>query len=390
MSYLLGKYISDEGKENIKNHKYVPGEYSALDNLLNPFWIWIVEFLPKWMAPNLVTLLGLIALGGSYLLMLAFDLSMTKPLPGFTYLLVAIGIWTFQTLDAIDGKQARRTGSSSPLGQLFDHGCDAVSWAFCNMSVVSFLGLGLSFSGILSIYASIGPFFFTNLLEYYSGVYIYSVGLIDATTGQYLLIFFNFLPFLVGGDFYQGKVSDSWTFMPSILSDGYLFKDYAMIVVVYVGVIYSIILVFKTLNSVKGAYVKFVVTLQIIQHIGIYALMYLFDPNIPFIKNNAGLVYLSVVFLFVLVTCKLIICHMAKMDYNVIHFEFLVFAPYFYLQSQYNGTQESENTLKLVFYATFVVMFFITFRFIQTCINQLTEYLGIYCFSIEKRKEKSS
>jgi len=25
-------------------------------------------------------------------------------------------------MDAIDGKQARRTNSSSPLGQLFDHG----------------------------------------------------------------------------------------------------------------------------------------------------------------------------------------------------------------------------------------------------------------------------
>ena len=30
-----------------------------------------------------------------------------------------------QTLDNLDGKQARRTGSSSPLGLLFDHGCDA-------------------------------------------------------------------------------------------------------------------------------------------------------------------------------------------------------------------------------------------------------------------------
>lgn len=32
-----------------------------------------------------------------------------------------------QTLDAVDGKQARRTNSSSPLGQLFDHGCDSFS-----------------------------------------------------------------------------------------------------------------------------------------------------------------------------------------------------------------------------------------------------------------------
>ena len=28
-------------------------------------------------------------------------------------------------LDNVDGKQARRTGTSSPLGMLFDHGCDA-------------------------------------------------------------------------------------------------------------------------------------------------------------------------------------------------------------------------------------------------------------------------
>jgi phosphatidylglycerophosphate synthase len=38
-----------------------------------------------------------------------------------------LGLFLYQTLDAIDGKQARRTGSSSPLGELFDHGCDAVS-----------------------------------------------------------------------------------------------------------------------------------------------------------------------------------------------------------------------------------------------------------------------
>ena len=28
----------------------------------------------------------------------------------------------YKTFDAVDGKQARRTNSSSPLGELFDHG----------------------------------------------------------------------------------------------------------------------------------------------------------------------------------------------------------------------------------------------------------------------------
>jgi len=27
----------------------------------------------------------------------------------------------------MDGKQARKTGNSSALGMLFDHGCDAIS-----------------------------------------------------------------------------------------------------------------------------------------------------------------------------------------------------------------------------------------------------------------------
>ena len=37
------------------------------------------------------------------------------------------GLFIYQSLDAIDGKQARRTGSSSPLGEVFDHGVFTVS-----------------------------------------------------------------------------------------------------------------------------------------------------------------------------------------------------------------------------------------------------------------------
>lgn len=38
-------------------------------------------------------------------------------------------------MDAIDGKQARRTKSNSPLGELFDHGCDALSTVFVAISL---------------------------------------------------------------------------------------------------------------------------------------------------------------------------------------------------------------------------------------------------------------
>ena len=224
----------------IESYQYKAGDYSPIDNLLNPFWTWVVELLPMWMAPNLVTLIGLATLVISYSTMLYHDMTMTQPLPQWTYAFVAFGIFAFQTLDAIDGKQARRTGSSSPLGQLFDHGCDAISWTVTNLTVISFLGLGVSFNSVLSIYASIGPYFFTNLLEYYSGVYVFNIGIIDSTTGQMVLIFFTLLPAIFGGDFYFWKLEETFPFLPSFMTDGILNKNVAMIVVVYVGVIYSV------------------------------------------------------------------------------------------------------------------------------------------------------
>jgi phosphatidylglycerophosphate synthase len=53
---------------------------------------------------------------------MCYDTTLMEDIPQWTFLLYAISIFVYQTLDAIDGKQARRTKSSSPLGQLFDHG----------------------------------------------------------------------------------------------------------------------------------------------------------------------------------------------------------------------------------------------------------------------------
>lgn len=46
--------------------------------------------------------------------------------PRWVYFFLGFSVFTYLHMDCIDGKQARRTKSSSPLGQLFDHG-DRVS-----------------------------------------------------------------------------------------------------------------------------------------------------------------------------------------------------------------------------------------------------------------------
>ena len=53
----------------------------------------------------------------------------------------ALGFFIYQSLDAIDGKQARRTKSNTPLGELFDHGCDAISTFLAALSAICAIGI---------------------------------------------------------------------------------------------------------------------------------------------------------------------------------------------------------------------------------------------------------
>lgn len=62
--------------------------------------------------------------------------------PRWACALCALGLFIYQSLDSIDGKQARRTNSSSPLGELFDHGCDSISTVFVALSACISVRLG--------------------------------------------------------------------------------------------------------------------------------------------------------------------------------------------------------------------------------------------------------
>ena len=89
--------------------------------------------------------------------------------PWWAYVLNALSVLLYQALDAIDGKQARRTGSGSPLGLLFDHGCDAFNGTIMSltMSAVAQMGPGLvSFTMWVS---ATSVFFCATVEEFYTG-----------------------------------------------------------------------------------------------------------------------------------------------------------------------------------------------------------------------------
>ena len=104
------KYLSDKSLVGLKNYKYQSGEYGFMDYKMTPFWNACVEFLPIWMAPNLVTLIGFTVMVGSNMMYLPYDLSLSMEFHPMCYVISAFVVFFYQTMDAIDGKQARRTG----------------------------------------------------------------------------------------------------------------------------------------------------------------------------------------------------------------------------------------------------------------------------------------
>ena len=112
---------------------------------LSPFAQFILDALiPPWMAPNVITTIGLFSNIVVVVLVAVYnpELSEDSPHSGWLALISALSMFLYQTFDNMDGKQARKTNSASPLGLLYDHGCDALNVGLSILPVASALGLG--------------------------------------------------------------------------------------------------------------------------------------------------------------------------------------------------------------------------------------------------------
>jgi len=60
--------------------------------------------------------MGIVVPIAVFLILIQYDVSMSQVLPAYLLFLQGFAIFWYQTLDAIDGKQARKTDNCSPLG----------------------------------------------------------------------------------------------------------------------------------------------------------------------------------------------------------------------------------------------------------------------------------
>ena len=95
--------------------------------------------------------------------------------------------------------------NSSPLGQLFDHGCDAFIMSLITPAVLIAIDAGVGVLSVAFIIHIMIPFALSQLEEYHTGVLKTSNGGLGVTEAQ----IFSMLVFLFGGFFGQ---SGFWSF----------------------------------------------------------------------------------------------------------------------------------------------------------------------------------
>ncbi|XP_076320011.1 ethanolaminephosphotransferase 1-like isoform X1 [Tachypleus tridentatus] len=149
---MPGRYLTEEQLTGFDHYKYCSVDTSPISNyVMHPFWNSVVKLVPPWIAPNLLTLVGFLLTVTNALLLAFYDYSFCAssddypsypPIPSWVWIVCAVNHFLAHTLDGIDGKHARRTNSSGPLGELMDHGMDSWASLFMPTCLYSVFGCG--------------------------------------------------------------------------------------------------------------------------------------------------------------------------------------------------------------------------------------------------------
>ncbi|KAI9923200.1 hypothetical protein PsorP6_002277 [Peronosclerospora sorghi] len=164
-------YVTEEGVQHILSYRYSGSDASLLYNyVISPLGQWLVDHvLSPRLAPNAITIGALSLVILSHLFMLWYAPNMVEEAPRWVYANAGLSLLLYQILDVADGKQARKTGNSSPLGLLFDHGCDALNVVVSACTFASTLMLGPTYWSLLIFLAPAMVFFMATWEEYYTG-----------------------------------------------------------------------------------------------------------------------------------------------------------------------------------------------------------------------------
>jgi len=333
----------------------------------------------------------------SYLVMLWYDDTFKRALPRWVYIFTAVCQFVYQTMDAVDGKRARNTKSSSPLGQLFDHGCDSFSMTFIILSCCQTIRLGptielLFISGMLQL-----GFYVANWGEYHSGVLTTSYQYFGVTEGELFAIAVILITGIAGPEIWDFTILGVLqTFGVSIETKGLspwarwiLVSEAKLIILRMMAIAISMILVYFGLSTLKASKDRRLAFEQFIP-VSCLLLSLHFWSYLEVFQKDAALIILSSALIFSLITCRLIICSLTETRTKFIHWEVVVFFCFYLAMRFVVPLFHSRLAEKVVLFTLPIYVAASVAIWAHGIITEISSHLGIYCFSLEKREKKKA
>lgn len=414
----MGRYIPQKSLENLRKYNYKGVDKSLLSKyVLNPFWNWFVTLWPTTVAPNTITLTGLSLVFFNFLTLLYYDPTYItgkggeEKLPQWLYFTWGIGLFLYQSLDAIDGKQARRTGMAGPLGEMFDHGCDAINTTLEVILASYALNLGRSWWTVSSQIATLANFYLTTWEEWHTGQ-LYLGPFSGPVEGIIMIVIIYLISGFYGPAVWDTRVLDFFhltkyfhkthTTIFSVPVDLNLpFNELFMVFGAF-GLAFNIISSYSNVRAAQHAKKKrtFTPFLRLTPFVlsAVLQVMWLSHPewsHSAIIESELFVPFLCAWGLqFAHMVGRMIIAHVTSTRFPLWDWMWIwsmIGAADANAQRLFGRApiiQSTREGAAALVWLTLLVSAVAYGRFVTLVIQDITEYLGIACFKVKKRDEK--
>lgn len=395
MGSSSGDALSPEALSNLKFYKYQSVDKSYISRyVLKHYWNWAAELLPLWLAPNLVTLIGF-----GFILVNVITLSIVMPDlvgpgPAWMYYSFAAGLWMYSTMDNLDGKQARRTGTSSPLGELFDHGIDSLNCVLGGLCQAATMGLGASNTAAFTCLIPTLPMFFSTWETYHSHV-LYLGYVNGPTEGLIIGCLLMAASGWFGPEMWMHKASSVFGF-ESILGDHTLRDLWVPVlsVAVFVGHIPACVMNVVAARRRDNLPVL-PVFLEWIPMITFTAscCAWVFSPYSTLLAENHLILFcLTTSFVFGRMTTKIILSHLTRQPFP---YWTMMLVPLIIGATLVNGPYIGLPALTPAFELLYLRLSFLFSAIVyghwaKMTINSICEFLGIKCLTIPYKQSNAT
>ncbi|CAG2113284.1 unnamed protein product, partial [Medioppia subpectinata] len=202
-----GLVLSEKQMHFLRYEPYLYNCYvsSFMENMfLQKFWFKLSQYVPISIAPCTITCIGLIINLITSATLFYYSPDAKQTVPNWAFLTCAVGLFLYQLLDALDGKQAVKV-QDTPIEEVYDHGCDAVSAFLVTQSVTIAAQLGDSpVQQFIFFIVPLIAFYMTHYCCHVTRVMVF--GRIDVIEGQWAIIIVHTLAYGFGQQIFMRRL----------------------------------------------------------------------------------------------------------------------------------------------------------------------------------------